>query len=360
MAISSLNNAAAFGMLQNTLANLASNNSGTALDISALSLLNGGNNGASPLPATELYKYYDKNGASLLKKSNDSKQVKDAIDYFTTAIQKVTSVDQIFKDQKLYNFITTALGLGDTAESQKGLIKKALTGYVIPPDKVAALKQQGLLNSNGRPVDSAARDKLVEAGFLDPTNPTRIGVANQLTNPVYANAAATLNFANTGVKTIKSQATIDQLVRQYQSISFENKINTQSAAVAEARYALAKLPPLADKTNSANNNGTVPAPSTPADALNNNTINNSSPIYKLLSDATLRDFVATAFNIPQRVAVQPIQTQAKIFASKIDMTQLNNPTYVNKLIKTYLTQSDNSTANISANSAQSTLNLFGR
>lgn len=359
----SLSTSAGLGLLQTNVANNAVSD-GTAIDLSVLTLLKGGGNGASPLPATVLYKYYDKNGADLLQKSNDSKQVKTAVEYFTTQIKKVTSVDQVFKDPKLYSFVTTAVGLGATADTQRGLIKRALTGYVIPPSQVQQLKTNGLLNANGRPVDSAAQAKLVAEGFLDPANPTRVGVANQLSDPTYANAAATLNFANTGLKTIKSQSVINQLVRQFQSVTFENSINTKSATVAEARYALAKLPGLAVSASAKASDGNPPPITNPADVANGATAFGSSAVakanYGLLSDATLRDFVSTAFNIPKQVVNQSIQSQANLFGRKVDVTQLNNPTYVNKLISTYLAQSDSNFSNAKVSSGQVALNLFGR
>ncbi|MCX8507186.1 MAG: DUF1217 domain-containing protein [Alphaproteobacteria bacterium] len=358
----SLGNNAALGMLQATATSLNSASGSSAIDLSALSLLNGGGNGVSPLSATQLYNYYDKNGAAMLDKSNNSRQVKDAIDYFTTRIKNVKSVAEIFKDPKLYSFVTTAVGLSSTANSQQGLIKRALTGFVIPPDQVQTLKDNGLLTSSGRPVDSAAQATLVAQGFLDPANPTRIGVANQLSDPTYANAAAILNFANTGVKTIQSQETINTLVRQFKSVSFEDSINRQSSAVAEARYALAKLPAIGEKANpvKAESEGAIKSPTEPNQTIAGRSgIDRKNPIYNLLSDSTLRDFVSTAFNIPPQVVSQSIQGQAAIFASKVNVKQLNDPNYVNKLIKTYLTQIDTNTVQASASKGQAMISLFG-
>ena len=356
-------NGAALGMLQATATNITSANGSANLDLSPLSLLNGGGNGVSPLSATQLYNYYDKNGAAMLEKNNNSRQVKEAIDYFTTKIQKVKSVDEIFKDPKLYNFVTTAVGLESTANSQKGLIKRALTGFVIPPDQVQTLKNNGLLTSKGTPVDSAAQQTLVAQGFLDPANPTRIGVANQLSDPIYANAAAILNFANSGVLTIQSQETMNTLIRQFKSVSFENAVNKQSSAVAEARYALAKLPAIGEKANAgkaSTSETVIKAPTEPNQTITGgNGVDKASPIYNLLSDSTLRDFVSTAFNIPRQVAVQSVQSQAAIFSSKVDVKQLDNPNYVNKLIKTYLTQTDTNTVSASASKGQALMALFG-
>ena len=333
----SLSNRAALGMLGQA-ASLASSNGDQGIDLSVLALRN---SKASALNATQLYESYDKKGAALLEKNNNSRAVKESIDYFTNRIKKVKTVDEIFKDRKLYEFITTAVGLGQTATEQPGLVKRALTGFVIPPDQVRGLQAKGLLTSSGRPVDKEAQKFLVEKGFLDPANPTRIGVANQLSDPSYANAAAILNFANTGVETVKLPSTINTLIRQYKSIKFEDTIYAQNPDVVEARYALAKLPGLVNDKNTVRLSG-------------------KDNVYKLLSDPTLRDFISTAFNIPKQIASQSTISQANIFATKVDMSRLDDPTYVNKLIKTYLTQVDSNTGTASASVGQSTLSLFGR
>lgn len=106
----------------------------------------------------------------------------------------LTSVDALFKDVRLTNFVLSALGLGDQAQYY-GLVKKALTQPLSDPK----------------------------------------AVANQLPDKRFQKAAQILQLAESGLRTIQSKAVVDQLVSQFKSQAFEQSIADQNPAVSQAR-----------------------------------------------------------------------------------------------------------------------------
>ncbi len=73
--------------------------------------------------------------------------------------------------------------------------------------------------------------------------------------------------------------------------------------------------------------------------------NNASKIksvYHVLGDRALRDVFSAVFNIPERVATQPIETQAAVFSRKINIEKFQDPKYVDQFIQRFLAMSGNS------------------
>ena len=106
----------------------------------------------------------------------------------------IKSVQDIFNDPKLLNFILTATGLGDQT-ANLGLVKKALT--------------------------------------QDPTKPGAI--ANQLPNKKFLAADQTLALYN-GITALQNPQTIQSLVNNFQINTFEQGVAQTDQNVANARY----------------------------------------------------------------------------------------------------------------------------
>lgn len=282
--------------------------------------------GSSGVQASALltYNYYEKNGTKLKVASDKEPLAQKDIQYFKTKIAQIKSVDEIFSDQKLYKFVAASLGLNKTND-QFGIVKRALTGYAIDTATYQQLIKDGKFDNNGRPTSTEAKNELIAKGYLDPKNPTRVSVANQLTDTRYLQGALTLKLGSTGVDTIKKKETIDQLVSQYLTYKFEDKIAKESQPAENARYV-------------------------------KKAIGDITSVFGLLSDRTIRDVISTAYRIPKEIARQPVETQARVFNSKVDVAQLKDPKYVDLLIKKYLIASDQAQSqNSGSNSTALTL-----
>ncbi|MBI3513899.1 MAG: DUF1217 domain-containing protein [Proteobacteria bacterium] len=189
----------------------------------------------------------------------------------------IKTVADVFKDQRLLNFILTATGLGDQTQAI-GLVKKALT--------------------------------------QDPTKPGAI--VNQLPNKKFLAADQTLQLYN-GLDTLQSAATIQSLITNFQQNTFEQNIAQTDQSVANARYFAKNIA------------ATVTSASTTTNA-----------IFGILGDSVLREVVTTALGFPKQLAVLPVQNQAADIASRLNVNQFKNPTFVAQFVTRYLTQVQNS------------------
>jgi hypothetical protein len=106
----------------------------------------------------------------------------------------IKSVQDIFKDPKLLNFILTATGLGDQT-ANVGLVKRALT--------------------------------------QDPSQPS--ATVNHLPNKKFLSADQTLGLFN-GLSALQNPQTIQSLINNYQVNTFEQGIAQTDVTVANARY----------------------------------------------------------------------------------------------------------------------------
>ncbi len=58
--------------------------------------------------------------------------------------------------------------------------------------------------------------------------------------------------------------------------------------------------------------------------------------YDLLGDPVLRRVITGALGLPQQIAVQPVETQARAITSRLDLSKLQNPREVAKLAERYV------------------------
>jgi hypothetical protein len=72
-------------------------------------------------------------------------------------------------------------------------------------------------------------------------------------------------------------------------------------------------------------------------------------IYNILGDRALRDVVSTVFSIPERVATQPVATQAALFERKVDVKKFKDPQFVDQFIQRFLALSGDTGGNQASN-----------
>lgn len=189
--------------------------------------------------------------------------------------KNITSVNQIFSDPKLLNFILTATGLGNQTQNI-GLVKAAL--------------------------------------LSDPTN--KKSVANQLSssNSKFLSADQTL-LLNKGLSNLQDPSTIQALITNYESNTFEQGIATNDQSVANARY-FAKNIASAVKSASTTQNA----------------------VFTILGDSVLRNVVSTALGFPPQLAQLPVADQAAEISKRLNVHQFSNPSFVSHFVTRYLTQ----------------------
>ena len=168
-----------------------------------------------------------------------------------------------------------------------------------------------------------------KAGFIKKvltSNPAdKDALVNRVTDNRYRELALDIGLFN-GVKGLKTSAFASRLESKLAQIRFEHNVDDEAPGV---RAAL-RFRTLAAKIK------------TP---------------YDVLSDPVLREVAFKANGIPKETVRQPVESQARLLASKIKFDKLKDPNYVNKLIKQYLVQIETvSSAPTGGNGLQ--INLF--
>jgi hypothetical protein len=151
--------------------------------------------------------------------------------------------------------------------------------------------------------DKAGYPALVQRALMeDPGNPAslpaRLGGA-------WKDAAATLNLHATGLAGLQSPATVTLLTDAFLSYQYRTGLDAEAPGVSDALY-------FREKAGSA------------------------SDVYTILGDAVMRRVVTGALGLPASIAVQPVETQARAVASRLDLDTLQSPAAVEKLALRYL------------------------
>ena len=141
------------------------------------------------------YQKYVKDGAKLEQKFEKSTQVQKDVDYFSKAVAKAKTVDDLFKDTRLVSFLSKALNLAGE-EQYPGKMRRILSEKV--DDKNA--------------------------------------VMNRLSDKRYKQAAETLRLGESGLDRLKLNGTQTDLINAYKKAKFEDSIGEENLAVRQARY----------------------------------------------------------------------------------------------------------------------------
>jgi hypothetical protein len=83
-------------------------------------------------------------------------------------------------------------------------------------------------------------------------------------------------------------------------------------------------------------------------------------VYAVLGDPILRRVITGALGLPESIAVQPVETQARAVQSRLNLDKLNNPKEVQRLAERYLANvAMNETADSGTSSALALLGWSG-
>lgn len=145
--------------------------------------------------------------------------------------------------------------------------------------------------------------------ILSQSNTDPNAIMNRLSDKRYAQAAQTLRFGDLGLDRLKSSLTQEKMIASYQTNAYEGSVGDQNPEVRKARYF----------------------------SKNAGSVNN---VWDVLADPIIRDVVTATFGIPQNIAIQPIDTQAAVINSHMDITKLKDPAFRESFVKKYLNKTD--------------------
>ncbi len=130
------------------------------------------------------------------------------------------------------------------------------------------------------------------------------GLAQKLHDPRYTALVNTFNFAVTGAATTSDTTAMQKVVSNYNEQTLETTTGQQNQGAQQALYFKRMAPNIKD-------------------------------VYGILADRTVLQVVETAFGLPATLSLQNIDTQAKEISQLLDVSKLQDPTYLNKFLERF-------------------------
>jgi len=149
-------------------------------------------------------------------------------------------------------------------------------------------------------------------------------LANTLNNSNILAFAEAFDFADNGSTTTSSSSLVNQVVNRYIENSLEASQGQQDPGVQLALYFQANAP-------------------------------NVTNVYGILADPNLLTVVQTALGISPMTGLEPIDTQAQMLESQLNLSDFQNPTELQNFIERFCAEYDanNNSSGLSAGSATS-------
>jgi len=166
-------------------------------------------------------------------------------------------------------------------------------------------------------------EKVLQEGVTSST-----ALANTLDNSDIHAFATAFNFAQNGAQTTSSSSLVSQVVNKYIENSLETNKGQQDPGVQLALYFQSH-----------------------AQSITN--------VYSILADKNLLTVVQTALGISPLMSLEPVDQQAQMLQSKLNLSNFQNPTKLQQFIEQFCAQYDanNNTPGSTSNSQSSTLTV---
>jgi len=183
-----------------------------------------------------------------------------------------------------------------------------------------------LLTANGLG-DQTSYTALAQKALLSNTNDSA-SLADQLPNTAWKTAAATLDFANSGLSVIQNTSVLDTIASGYAEVLWRQSLDTTTPGLSNALTFRSEA-------------STV------------------TSVDQILADPALRSVVLTALGIPAIIAEQDIGAEETAISSRLDITQFKDPKFVEQFAQRYLIQNNIANADSATNTTNSVLSSYG-
>ena len=218
----------------------------------------------------------------------------------------------------------------------KGAEAKGVAAQAKDPVTLIAVKQFQQAIAKAKDVKSALADPRVLKVLLP-----ALGLSDQLNYPGLAQralvadpndkagllanldarwktAAQTLNLKSGGLAALKDPALQASIVSKFTGYEYHQGLDEKQPGVSDALYFI------------------------------DNAATDAGKVYDVLGDQILRRVVTGALGLPQEIAIQPIETQAKAVTSRLNLNLLKDPKQVQKLAERYLLNTASNAASTGA------------
>ena len=160
-----------------------------------------------------------------------------------------------------------------------------------------------LLTANGLG-DQVSYTALAQSTLLSNVNDSN-SLANQLSNNQWYVLTKSLDFANAGLANIKSPGEVSSIVNAYAEQVWRDSLDATTPGLSNALTFRAE----ASSVTSA---------------------------LQILGDSVMRDVVTTALGIPVTICYQELEAQERAVSNQLDISQLQNPKFVENLVEKYM------------------------
>ena len=130
-------------------------------------------------------------------------------------------------------------------------------------------------------------------------------LANVLPDSAWKSTASLYNFANQGLAVLQKPGVVDTLANGYAEVTWRNSLDATTPGLSEA---------LSFRS----------------------TASTFTTADQILGDPTARTVITTALGIPEQIAFQDLGAQEQAITSKLDISKLQNPKFVEQLTTQYL------------------------
>ena len=130
-------------------------------------------------------------------------------------------------------------------------------------------------------------------------------LANVLPDAAWKSTASLYNFANQGLAVLQKPGVVDTLANGYAEVTWRNSLDATTPGLSEA---------LSFRS----------------------TASTFTTADQILGDPTARTVITTALGIPEQIAFQDLGAQEQAITSKLDISKLQSPKFVEQLTTQYL------------------------
>lgn len=220
--------------------------------------------------------------------------------------------EMVRKDPMVQREVETFRKLLDKAETPEELLKDP---------RALEFITRGLMIT-----DRIGQDALVRQALTSDLEDKK-SLANRLGDNRLKQAAQLYQFHEKGLEVLKDPEVLEGLIDTYHQQRYEERLAERNPAFPDALYF---------RRTASEQDLTDP--------------------YTILGDPMLRRVVTTALGLPQEIAIQPVETQARAITSRLNLEKLSDPKFVDSFIKRFLV-SDNRAAQGQATGGQQSWQL---
>lgn len=238
------------------------------------------------LPPSVVYRMAEKSESSNLERTRSNASIRRTVEDFEARVARVQTVDDVFRDRRLLNFMMEATGNASEL-NQVGIVRRALSA---PADDNNVAKRMG----KGQLFGAAAFFELSK-----------------------------------GVDKLKSPKIIRETIDSYIATQSEKSLSQNVSEVTRARYFAKNIAEAAEDP------------------------------FKILGDGLLRSVITKTLGLPDQMAVQSVETQARAITSRLDLSKFKDKAFTEKFIQRYLNIADQEARAAGGAASSPTLALFG-